>query len=183
MTGRRRAAFLDRDGTLIRDANYLARPDDVELLPGIADVVRRLNEARVLVVVVTNQSGIARGLLTEAQYDATRERLDALLGAAGGRIDATYHCPHHPDISGPCDCRKPGTGLYQRAAAEHGIDLTASLYAGDRYRDVSPGLALGGLALLVSSPSTPDEDINCAGDRRSPSLAHAVDRFLSEGKP
>jgi histidinol-phosphate phosphatase family protein len=134
-------------------------------------------------VVVTNQSGIARGLLTEAQYDATRERLDALLGAAGGRIDATYHCPHHPDISGPCDCRKPGTGLYQRAAAEHGIDLTASLYAGDRYRDVSPGLALGGLALLVSSPSTPDEDINCAGDRRSPSLAHAVDRFLSEGKP
>jgi histidinol-phosphate phosphatase family protein len=179
VTPLRRAAFLDRDGTLIRDANFLADPDDVELLPGIADVVRRLNEAGIPVVVVTNQSGIDRGLLTEAQYEATRERLDSLLGAAGARIDATYHCPHFPEVSGPCDCRKPGTGLYRRAAAALGIDLAASLYVGDRYRDVAPGVELGGRAVLVPSPSTPDEDLARAVGRRSPTLAFAVETFLA----
>jgi histidinol-phosphate phosphatase family protein len=178
MTDRRRAAFLDRDGTLIRDANYLADPDEVELLPGTVDVLRRLNAAQVPVVVVTNQSGIARGMLTEAQYQATRARLDDLLGAAGARVDATYHCPHHPSVSGPCDCRKPETGMYERAAAELCIDLARSLYVGDRFRDVAPGLALGGCALLVESPSTPAEDLELASDNLSPSLADAVDRFL-----
>jgi histidinol-phosphate phosphatase family protein len=181
MTERLRAAFLDRDGTLIRDADYLADPDEVELLPGTVDVVRRLNAAKVPVVVVTNQSGIARGMLTEAQYEATRTRLDDLLGAAGARVDATYHCPHHPSITGPCDCRKPGTGMYEQAARELSIDLARSLYVGDRYRDVAPGLSLGGCALLVTSPSTPAEDVEMASDHRSPSLAEAVERFL-EGR-
>ncbi len=102
--------FLDRDGTIIRDTEYLSRPDDVELLPGAADAIRALNDAAVPVVVVTNQSGIARGYLSVAEYEAVAKRLDELLAARGARIDATYYCPHHPDFGGNCDCRKPSAG-------------------------------------------------------------------------
>lgn len=159
---RRGAAFLDRDGTLIEDLNFLRDPSRVRLLPGAAAALRRLNAAGILVVVVTNQSGIARGLLTEADYEATRVRLDALVEAAGARIDRSYHCPHHPSVTGPCECRKPGTLLFKRAAADLDIDLTTSLFAGDRLRDAEPGLALGGLARLVPSPATPPDEVERA---------------------
>jgi len=180
MTAPRRAAFLDRDGTLIEDAHYLSDAEHVRLLPGVAEPVRRLNEAGVLVIVITNQSGIAQGLLTEAQYEATRERLDVLLAARGARIDASYHCPHHPDVSGPCDCRKPGTELHRRAARDFGLDLAGSLYVGDRLRDVVPGEVLGGTARLVPSASTPPDDFETARSRRllATSLARVVDHFL-----
>ena len=180
MTRGRPAAFVDRDGTLIEDAHYLADPSGVRVLPGVVDPLRRLNDAGIPVVVVTNQSGIARGLLTEAQYEATRERLDELLRERGARIDASYHCPHYPDVSGPCDCRKPGTGLYRKAAAELGLDLKRSLFVGDRYRDVAPGEELGGLALLVPSSSTPEADLERARQRGllSTSLARAVDALF-----
>lgn len=162
MTALRRAAFLDRDGTLIEDAVYLAHADGVHLLPGAVEAVRMLNERDVLVIVITNQSGIAQGLLTEAQYAATRDRLNALVRDRGGRIDATYHCPHHPAVSGPCDCRKPGTLLYRQAAERFRIDLGRSLYVGDRDRDIAPGRTFGGYARLVPSPSTPAEDVEAA---------------------
>lgn len=161
----RRAAFLDRDGTLIEDTNFLADASRMRLLPGTADAVRALNERDVLAIVVTNQSGIGRGLITEAQYDATCARLVTLMREAGARIDATFHCPHFPEIDGPCACRKPGTLLYRRAAEQFGIDLSASLYVGDRDRDVAPGLAFGGFARLVPSPSTPEAELNLARER------------------
>jgi D-glycero-D-manno-heptose 1,7-bisphosphate phosphatase len=92
----------------------------------------------------------------------------------GARIDATYHCPHHPSVSGPCDCRKPGTGMYQRAAREHHLDLARSLYVGDRQRDVQPSLALGGTGILVPSEATPPDELRWA-------RAHAqVRRTLAE---
>ena len=147
----RPAVFLDRDGTLIEDPGYLADPAGVRLLPGAADAVGRLNRAGLPVVVVTNQSGIARGLVTEPQYLAIRDRLDRLLDEHGARIDAHYHCPHHPDITGPCDCRKPGPLLYRRAAEELGLDLPASWWVGDRMRDVTPAAALGGRGILLRS--------------------------------
>lgn len=162
MKGSRRAAFLDRDGTLIEDAIYLAHADGVRLLPGAVDAVRALNERDVLVVIVTNQSGIAQGLLTAKQYEATRDRLVELMKDHGARIDATYHCPHYPAVNGPCECRKPGTLLYQQAAERFGIDLAASLYVGDRDRDVAPGRKFGGYARLVPSPSTPEDDLRSA---------------------
>jgi D-glycero-D-manno-heptose 1,7-bisphosphate phosphatase len=154
----RRAAFLDRDGTLIEDRHFLNDPDGIVLVPNAAAAVRALNEAGLLVVVITNQSGIARGLITEAQYAATAERLRAEFETAGARIDAMYHCPHFPDISGPCECRKPGTLLYRRAATEHGIDLASSAYIGDRLRDVQPAQAFGGRGILVVGPATPAEE-------------------------
>jgi D-glycero-D-manno-heptose 1,7-bisphosphate phosphatase len=183
MSGTRLAAFLDRDGTLIEDAVYLADPDRVRLLPGAVAAVRALNERGVLAIVVTNQSGIAQGLLTEAQYEATRDRLVKLMHDAGARIDATFHCPHYPSVNGPCECRKPGTLLYRRAAEEFDIDLAASLYVGDRDRDVAPGLSFGGFARLVPSPSTPERDLDLARERGilATSLGDCVDAFLKQG--
>ena len=155
----RPAAFLDRDGTIIHDAEYIRDPADVSLLPGAAAAIRRLNDARIPVVVVTNQSGIARGWLTIDDYNAVQARLAAMLREeAGAGIDASYFCPHHPDLTGPCECRKPGLLLFQQAAAEHDVDLQQSVYIGDRWRDVAPAIQLGGLGIAVLAPSTPPED-------------------------
>ena len=178
----RRAAFLDRDGTLIEDTNYLADPNRVRVLQGVPDAVRTLNDAGILVIVVTNQSGIAQGLLTEAQYEATRDRLVKLMKDAGAHIDATFHCPHYPAVNGPCECRKPGTLLYRRAADEFGIDLATSLYVGDRDRDIAPGLTFGGFARLVPSPSTKENDLNSARERGllATSLGECVESFLKQ---
>lgn len=156
------AVFLDRDGTIIEDAHYLADPEGVRLLPGVAVEILALNTRGTLVIVVTNQSGIARGLVTEAQYEATRRRTDELLAAFGARVDDVYHCPHFPSVSGACDCRKPSTGLYLRAAAQHGVDLARSLYVGDKRRDVEPAIALGGTGILVPAADTPPNDIHWA---------------------
>jgi len=150
----RAAVFLDRDGTIIQDVGYLGDPDRVRLLPGAADAIGRLNGAGLLAVVVTNQSGIARGLFDEAAYDATRRRLDQLLGERGARLDAQYHCPHHPEVTGPCECRKPGLQLYRRAADECGIDLPASWWVGDRLRDVEPATAFGGRGVVLGRTAT-----------------------------
>ena len=182
MSGARRAAFLDRDGTLIEDAVYLADANRVRLLPGVVAAVRALNERDVLAIVVTNQSGIAQGLLTEAQYEATRKRLVQLMHDAGARIDATFHCPHYPAVSGACECRKPGTLLYRRAAEQFNIDLGASLYVGDRDRDVAPGVEFGGFVRLVPSPSTPDADLNLARERGvlATSLGECVEAYLNQ---
>lgn len=147
----RPAVFLDRDGTIIEDVGYLRDPADVSLLPGAALAIGRLNLTDLFVVVVTNQSGIARGLLTLQQYRATQERLDELLGLEGAGIDGHFFCPHFPDVSGPCDCRKPGPLLYRQAAERFGIDLSRSWWVGDRLRDVLPAETFGGRGILVGT--------------------------------
>jgi histidinol-phosphate phosphatase family protein len=178
---RQPAAFLDRDGTIIRDASYIRDPDDVALIPGAAAAIRRLNEARIPVIIVTNQSGIARGLLTIDDYNAVRERIDAVLRDEDAYITATYMCPHHPDIDGECDCRKPGLVMYRMAIDVHRLDPVHSLFAGDRMRDVIPAAAFGGLGIMLDVESTPGEDRAQAGDQSIPierSLGDAVDRFF-----
>jgi len=140
-------AFLDRDGTLIRDAGYVGAPDEVELLPGAAEAVRLLNDAGVPVVIVTNQSGIGRGYFEESAFHAVQARLESLLAETGAWIDATYFCPHAPEDG--CECRKPGLGLFRAAAADLGFETVGALYAGDRPRDVLPAVALEGLGMLV----------------------------------
>lgn len=151
----RPAAFLDRDGTLIRDVNFIGRPEQVELIPGAAAAVRRLNKANIPAVVITNQSGIARGYFSEADYAKVHEHMLALLARDNARLDAAYHCPHHPDVGGPCECRKPGTLLYRRAIADHGLDGKASWFIGDRLRDVLPAQEFGGHGIMVPSDQTP----------------------------
>jgi D-glycero-D-manno-heptose 1,7-bisphosphate phosphatase len=153
----RKAAFLDRDGTINEDVHFLRRPDELRLLPGAATAIRRLRAAGYLTIVVTNQSGIARGFLSEADLLAIHERLRALLACEGAVIDAFYHCPHLPDgvvraYARACDCRKPKPGLFQRASARHGVSVSTSVAIGDKERDVEAALAAGcGRAFLVSA--------------------------------
>lgn len=158
----RAALFLDRDGTIIKDVGYIKNPDDVELVPGAAFALRVAHNVQRPVIVVTNQSGIARGLVTPADYDAVRKRTGELLAEFGAFIDAEYVCPHHPDFTGPCECRKPGVALFEQATREHGIDLAASAFIGDRWRDVAPALRYGGRGILVASPATPPEELEKA---------------------
>jgi len=179
----RGAVFLDRDGTIIEDTGYLAEPAAVRLLPGAAPAIARLNRAGIAAIVVTNQSGIARGLLDESAYAAVARQLEALLAAEGARLDADYHCPHHPDFTGPCECRKPEPLLYRMAAADHGLDLADSWWVGDRMRDVAPAERLGGRGILIADP--PDKALSPAAGRFPVvrDLASAVDLILNESTP
>jgi D-glycero-D-manno-heptose 1,7-bisphosphate phosphatase len=185
VTAPRPAVFLDRDGTIIHDAEYLRNPDDVQLLRGAARAIARLNAHGLPVIVVTNQSGIARGLLTHQDYEAVRTRLDELLAAEDAHVDATFACPHHPDFTGACECRKPGTLLYRQAAVEHGIDLARSTFVGDQWRDVAPALELGGRGILISGRSTPVDDLRRAEANTEvvQSLEEAVGLLLSARAP
>jgi len=137
----RPAVFLDRDGTINAEVDYLSAPDQLELLPGAARAIARLNEAGFLVLVLTNQSGVARGLLGEDDLERIHARLAELLSAEGAHVDGIYACPHHPDHGEPpyrraCDCRKPDLGLARQALAEHAVDLTRSWVVGDSPRDL-----------------------------------------------
>lgn len=143
----RRAVFVDRDGTLNLDPHYLKHVDDLVLLPGSAEAIRLLNEAGWLVVVVTNQSGVARGYLTEEMLRLIHERLRQEVGRAGGRFDAIYHCPHLPEAG--CACRKPGLGMIQQAQREFPIDLARSWVVGDSRVDVELGQSAGARTALV----------------------------------
>ncbi|MFI5248560.1 MAG: D-glycero-alpha-D-manno-heptose-1,7-bisphosphate 7-phosphatase [Gemmatimonadales bacterium] len=155
MRADRPAVFLDRDGTIIRDERYLADPARVVPVPGAASAIARFRAAGYMIVVITNQSGLARGCFTAEQYDAVRERIDSVFAAAGAPLDATYMCPHHPEFTGPCECRKPGIELYMRAARDLGLDLRASVLIGDRWRDIAAASALGARGILIPSPDTP----------------------------
>jgi D-glycero-D-manno-heptose 1,7-bisphosphate phosphatase len=143
------AVFLDRDGTIIEDTGYLHEPGKVQLIPGAAEAIRRLNQAGVLVVVASNQSGIARGMYTLAEYSAVQRRLVELLETHGAMIDGAYFCPHHPQFTGPCECRKPSVKLFHDAQAALDIDFTRSWWVGDLLSDVQPARQLGGHGILV----------------------------------
>lgn len=147
------AVFLDRDGTIVEDSGFLHEPGRVKLLAGAADAIRRLNERGYLVFCVTNQSGIARGMYTVAEYAAVQRRVGELLTAHGARLDGSYFCPHHPQVTGPCECRKPGTKLFQDANDALGgeIEFARSWWVGDRLSDVAPARRLGGLGILVAT--------------------------------
>ena len=154
MTGRGAAVFLDRDGTLIEEVGYLDRPERVELYPYSADAIRALNRAGLRIVMVTNQSGVARGFFAESMVHAVHTHIERLLAQAGAYIDAYYYCPHHPDgkvveYARVCDCRKPARGLVDRAARELGIDPGRSFTVGDRWLDVALAREVGAAGVLV----------------------------------
>ncbi len=167
----RRAVFLDRDGTIIEDVAYLRDKDQVRLLPGAANAIKRLNGAGFLAIVVTNQSGIARGLLSRHDYQMSERRVDELLAQEGAKLDAHYFCPHLPELTGPCDCRKPGALLYRQAAEQFHIDLAQSWWVGDRMRDVLPAESLGGRGILLPNGTGQAE----AGDVKAHRFPEASD--------
>jgi D,D-heptose 1,7-bisphosphate phosphatase len=176
----RAAAFLDRDGTIIVDRDYPGDPEQVELIAGAAESIIRLRNAGLLAIVITNQSGIGRGLITEDDYRAVQRRMEEQLAEEGAVLDGAYYCPHAPDMSPACDCRKPAAGMYLRAAEEHGIDLAASFFIGDRMRDVLPGARFGGAGFLVRGTETVEAGSLPDGVRMVGSLAEATELLLTE---
>jgi len=177
MTSLPDAVFLDRDGTIIEDAHYIKSPNDVRLLAGAAAAVKRINDADVPAIVITNQSGIARGIFTVADYEAVRQRFESLLEAEGAHIDASYYCPHHPSAGPACNCRKPGTQMFEDAIRDFELDPKRVAYVGDRWRDVAASKKLGGRGIMITSPMTTPEDRRLAakdGIEIAGSLADAV---------
>jgi D,D-heptose 1,7-bisphosphate phosphatase len=162
-----RAVFLDRDGTLNIHRGFIARPDDIALLPGAGAALQRLHAMGFLTVLVTNQPVIARGETTFEGLKAIHDRLEELLRDDGGRLDAIYFCPHHPErgVAGEvaeftidCDCRKPGTGLVLQAARDLDIDLARSWMIGDTTRDVLTANRAGLRAIQVRSGEGAGQD-------------------------
>jgi len=183
------AVFLDRDGTLIEEVGYLDRIDRVALYPWSIDAVRALNRAGLRVVVVSNQSGVARGFFSEAVVEDVHRHIADLLEAGGARIDAYYYCPHHPDgkvtqYAQTCDCRKPGRGLVDRAVREFQIDPARSFVVGDRWLDVALARAVSAKGVLVrtgygvSEESKPPE--NLTADAITDNLIAAVAWILRQ---
>jgi D,D-heptose 1,7-bisphosphate phosphatase len=150
----RRAVFLDRDGTLIEEAGYLDRLERMVFFPFSVDAVRVLNRGGFKVVVITNQAGIARGIVRESFVAEAHRHIANRLAAGGATIDGFYYCPHYPDgvleqYRQACDCRKPQPGLLRRAAADLDLDLARSFVVGDRWHDLAAGQAVGARGVLV----------------------------------
>ena len=159
-----RAVFLDRDGTLIEEVGYATRPEQIRILGGVARALARLADAGYKLVVVTNQSGIARGFLTEDDLNRFHQALDDHLGLLGARVDVYYTCPHHPDpaeavrpeLAVDCQCRKPRPGLILQAARDLELDLAESWLVGDTWRDIEAGQAAG--VQTIKLPAIPSHD-------------------------
>jgi D-glycero-D-manno-heptose 1,7-bisphosphate phosphatase len=150
----KKAIFLDRDGTITADKGFVHKKEDLELLAGAAEAIKLANRHGFLVVVVTNQSGVARGLFTEEEVKTFNAQLAQILAEQEARIDAFYYCPHHPQAllstyRKVCDCRKPAPGLVLKAAREMGIDLSRSWTVGDNPRDVEAGRLAGCSTILL----------------------------------
>jgi D-glycero-D-manno-heptose 1,7-bisphosphate phosphatase len=151
---KKRAVFLDRDGTLNVDVGYPRDFAQVTLFPWSAEAVRRINAAGFVAVVVTNQSGVGRGFFSEEELQTLHRRMIEALAAEGARLDAVYYCPQYdyaaePRYRGGCTCRKPATGMAERASRDFGLDLASSFMIGDKIEDVQLGLAFGGTPILV----------------------------------
>ncbi len=137
-----KAVFLDRDGTINIDKNYIYKMEDFEFIPGAVEALRLLQKEGYKLIIITNQSGIARGYYTEEQYETLNQWMLRELEVAGVFIDGVYYCPHHPgakvkEYRKECNCRKPGLGLFEDAIREHNIDLSLSYAVGDKLRDVA----------------------------------------------
>lgn len=172
--------LTDRDGTLIKDVPYLSRLEDIELLPGVADAIRHLNKLGVPVVVVTNQSGVARGYFTESFVQESHALLNEILGKDGAHIDRFLYCPHlagagNDPYNKDCTCRKPRSGMLKRALEEYGVLPERSMMVGDSLRDVEAAADLGVQAYFISSDSGGAPHPNA---RVVLSFFEAVEKFL-----
>lgn len=171
------AVFLDRDGTLIEEVGYLDRPERIALYPYAADAIRALNRAGIRIVMVTNQSGVARGFFDEAMVDRCHRHIADVLALGGAHIDAYYYCPHHPDGRVPeyavrCECRKPGRALVDRAARELGVDPARSFTVGDRWVDIGLARTVGARGVLVRTGYGAGEELKPPADMRADAVVN-----------
>lgn len=178
------AIFLDRDGTINLEINYLIAPSDLVLLPGVGDALRRAHEAGYLLVVVTNQSGVARGYFTITEVESLHDHLQRQLLPYRVQLDAFYLCPHHPDHGeGLCDCRKGAPGMLLQAASDYHIDLASSWMIGDKMSDVEAGRNAGCRSILVRTGHGNEQNAELPSDTMiADSLAVAVEIILQKQK-
>ena len=179
----RRAVFLDRDGTINVDHGYVFRAGEFEFISGAPEAIRRLKDAGYLVIVVTNQAGIARGLYSEADVHELHRHLDRELARHDTSIDAYYYCPHHPEKGTPpyrrdCACRKPLPGMLLQAAADFPLNLGGSFLVGDKLSDIEAGLAAGCEPILVETGYGADVENLPPAVPRVVDLAAATDLIL-----
>lgn len=181
----RKAAFLDRDGVINLDRAYVHTWAEFEFVPGAVNAMRRLHEAGYALVVVTNQSGLARGMYTEAEYQTLTHTMCEALADAGAPVAAVYHCPHHPkgtvlELAVACDCRKPAPGMILQAAQALGLSLADSLLVGDKPSDMAAARAAGvGKAYIVHSDNAESSGTDVLADAAFRDLADCVDQVLS----
>ena len=144
----RKAIFIDRDGTINKEVNLLYKIEDFELLPGVVEAIKKINQSEYLAIVITNQPVVARGLCTIDELEKFHKKMETLLGLEGAKLDAVYYCPHHPDKGYPeenkaykmnCNCRKPDIGMVLNAAKDFNIDLEKSFFIGDSDNDILCG--------------------------------------------
>jgi D-glycero-D-manno-heptose 1,7-bisphosphate phosphatase len=184
-----KAVFFDRDGTVTEEVGYLTDIAKLRLIPGAGEALRKLNEAGFKVVLVTNQSGVARGYFSESLVHEAHNLLERMLRKDGARLDGIYYCPHHPtagdsDYTKECDCRKPGTGLLDRAAKDLDIGITDSYVVGDKWSDVELAQRAGAGAVLVMTGFSPDDPGNVRPghikdpDHRARDIAEAADWII-----
>ena len=189
----KKAVFLDRDGTVNEEVGYMRDLAMLTLIPGVGKAIKQLNDAGFLVVLVTNQSGVARGYFPESLVDAAHARLDELLIKDGARIDAVYYCPHHPTAgttihTRACACRKPGTGLIDQAARDLAIDVHRSYMVGDKWSDVELGHRAGAASILVRSGFAADDPGNARPEHvadpafTAHDLSEAADWIIAHSK-
>ncbi|HMB93040.1 MAG TPA: HAD family hydrolase [Rhodothermales bacterium] len=182
-TSEKAAVFLDRDGTLNVEVQYLHRVDDFVWIEGAQEAIRQLNEAGLLVIVVTNQAGVARGYYDEAAVHRLHVFMQETLQQAGAHIDAFYHAPYHPEGSIPryrkvSPLRKPGTGMFEQAISEWGIAPARSFVVGDKESDLEPGRRLGMATLLVETGYGAEEKATAQPDYVVPDVTAAVEQIL-----
>ncbi|MCR4328859.1 MAG: HAD family hydrolase [Patescibacteria group bacterium] len=185
---RRRAVFLDRDGVINHEVNYLARVEDLRLIRGAAAAIRRLNTLGILAVVITNQGGIAKGLFTEKDLHRIHKEIHRRLGRQGARLDGVFYCPHRPEgvvkeYVTVCLCRKPGTLMVEKAVKELDIDFKKSFFVGDATLDILTGKNAGVTTILVETGyGGSDKKHEVTPDFTAKDLSHAVKIIEKHGK-
>ncbi len=187
MSEKSKAVFLDRDGTLIEDSGYISSPAQIKFIPGAIAAVKQLNEAGYKVVIISNQSGVARGLLTEDMLQTIDKTIHRHVLSGGGHIDASYYCPHHPEhgvypYKQECDCRKPHPGLIKRAVRDKNLETAGSFMIGDHHADVETGKRAGVKTIFVRTGHGPEEEkkLKERPDHIAGDLAEAV-RWILHG--
>ena len=173
-----KAVFVDRDGTINVNVEYLDDPKKLKIYPGVAEGLKKLKENSFKIIVITNQSGIARGFFSEERLKEIHQKMREELSKKGATIDGIYYCPHHP--ADGCSCRKPETALFHRAARDFNLDLKISWVVGDSWRDIEAGRRIGAKTILVKSgPSRGNEDCD-PPDSIAENLLEAANLILSE---
>ncbi|MBN2568802.1 MAG: D-glycero-beta-D-manno-heptose 1,7-bisphosphate 7-phosphatase [Deltaproteobacteria bacterium] len=181
------AVFLDRDGTINEEVEYLSRLEDLRIFPFSHEAIGMINRAGMKAVVVTNQSGVARGYFDEAFLHTLHGQINKILGKKGARIDRFYYCPHHPEEGAgmykrDCDCRKPRTGMFQKAAHELAIDLSSSYMIGDNPTDMEAAQNVGIKGVLVRTGYGENVDLSAKASYIASDILEAVKWILKDKK-